>query len=268
MEFVRTSLTEEERVQSIKKLGAADEDMNALLEFTKNVFIPRQYGEDNQPPQDELSLKWPDIWAKAQALCQTPPRLEMFGSAAGTIPIIYPGSTADYEKLLREIVYKGKEVAHIERMGASFVHGKTLRFIILSNKPYSGVTAEDMGLTESDWQTKSMTIRKHHECTHYYTKRFLGASRNHPHDELIADFCGLYAAFGEYNAELFMMFYDIRSAIYTKGLSPAAAAAIHSLMAAAAAGVENWTNTDGFKQMGEAGRIDYLANKELLEYIK
>ena len=260
-------MTGEERIQALKKLGAMDEDMDMLPEFTKNMFLPRQFREDNQLPHDELSPKWPMVWDRAQALCQTPPRLEMFGSVAGTIPIIYPDTTADYEKLLREIVYNGKEVAHIKRMGASFVHGKTLRFIILSNKPYSGVAAEEMGLSEQDWQTKSMAIRKHHECAHYYTKRFLGPSRNHPHDELIADFCGLYAAFGEFNAKLFMKFYDIRSAIYTKGLSLAASAVIVRLMAAAAEGVERWSNTEDFIHLDEAGRIDHLADKELLEYI-
>ena len=261
-------MTGAERIQALKKLGTADEDMDLLIEFTKNVFITRQYENGEQLPRDEISLQFHNIWDKSRELCQTSPRLEMFGSVAGTIPIIYPNSTADYETLLRKIVYKRENVTNIERMGASFVHGKTIRFIILSNKPYSGVSAEDMELEESDWLGKSMTIRKHHECAHYYTKRFLGISRNHPHDELIADFCGLYAAFGEFKAELFMKFFDIRCAIYTKGLSSAAVAVINRLIRTAAEGVERWTGTEDFKQMDEAGRIDYLAGKELLEYVE
>jgi hypothetical protein len=190
----------------------------------------------------------------------------MFQSAAGLIPIIYPAGVSDFENLLREIVYKDAEVPRIENMGASFVYGKTLRFIILSDKPYSGVPAADMGLGETDWLAKSMTIRKYHECAHYYTRRRLGASRNNLHDELIADFCGLYTAFGEYRAEWFIKFFDTRLAIYTKDLSGQAARVIRALAALAAKNVQEWTKTEGFAPLGEAAQIEYLAGKELLEY--
>jgi len=254
-------MTDEQRKKALYRLGAVDVDMDALLEYTKNVFpcIP-----DVQ--SDELSPSWPALWKRALEICNNPPHLEMFESVAGTVPIIYPASVADYKNLLREIVYKCKDVPHIEKMGASFVHGKTLRFIILSNKPYSGVAAEDMGLGEKEWLEKSVTIRKYHECAHYYTKRFFGLTRNHLHDELIADFCGLYAAFGEYRAEWFLKFYALRSGIYTKGLSLTAAAVVDRLAGVAANGVEAWTKTASFTRLDEAGRIGFLTAKELLEY--
>ncbi len=244
-----------------EKLGAAEEDIDALLEYTANAFIPRQDGGTG-----ELSAKWDGIWQQAQEICKTPPSLEMFQSAAGTIPIIYPECETDFEALLRDIVYKGKEMPDTRNMGAQFVFGKTVRFIILSAKPYSGVPASFFGLNESEWLNKSMTIRKHHECAHYYTKRFLGGSRNNLHDELIADFCGLYAAFGEYRAEWFMRFYDNRAAIYTKGLSDSAAAIISAVALAASKGVERWSKTWAFEGLDEVGRIEHLAAKELLEY--
>jgi hypothetical protein len=255
-------MTDTERKKALRNIGAADGDIDPLLVYAKNVFLPASEIES-----DELSPKWPEIWDKARTVCQTPPRLEMFQSAAGLIPIIYPSGASDFENLLREIVYKGIEVPNIEKMGASFVYGKTLRFIIISDKPYSGVPAADMGLGEEDWLEKSMTIRKYHECAHYYTRRRLGASRNNLHDELIADFCGIYAAFGEYRAEWFIKFLDTRLAIYTKDLSEQAARVIRALAALAAKNIQEWTKTEGFAPLGEAAQIEYLAGKELLEYV-
>ena len=256
-------MTEEMRKQALYKIGASEKDIAALLDYTKNVFQPRRENEG-----DVLSPNWPEMWGRIQDVCKIAPRLEMFNSVAGIIPVVYPGSAHDFETLLREIVYKDKEIPNIENMGASFVSGKTLRFIILSGKPYSGVPAKDMGLKETDWLEKSSVIRKYHECAHYYTKRFLGSSRNNLHDELIADFCGINAAFGEFRAELFLKFFRMRLDIYTKDLPASAADVIRKLAEWAAKGVEEWTGTNGFTGLDEAGRIEYLAEKEILTYIK
>ena len=255
-------MTVENRKQALFRLGARDSDMDALLEYTKNAFLPYEGGDI-----DELSPKWPEIWDRAQAVCDTPPRLEMFASAAGMIPIIYPGSEADFKNLLTGIVYKGKELPDVDNIGAQFVFGKTLRFIILSNKPYSGVPAQWFHLDEQTWLEKSMVIRKHHECAHYYTKRFLGSSRNNLHDELIADFCGLYAAFGDYRAKWFVKFFNVRAGVYLKELSATAADVIRALASDAAKGVEEWAKTESFAGLNGAERIEYIAGKELIEWV-
>ncbi|MCL2663278.1 MAG: hypothetical protein FWE83_08135 [Oscillospiraceae bacterium] len=255
-------MTNENRMRALQLLGAIDEDMDALLAYTSNAFTPRQdTGSDELPPQ------WPEMWERVQNVCSTPPRLEIFTSVAGPIPIVYPADTTDFEGLLREIIFKGKDVPNLEKRGAQFVFGKAQRFIILTDKPYSGVPAKDMGLSENEWLEKSMIIRKNHECAHYYTKRFFGSSKNHLHDELIADFNGLYTAFGEYCAAWFIKFFEIRFDIYVKGMSVTAANVIRALATVAAKGVEKWTKTEGFAQLDEAGRIEYLAGKELLTYV-
>jgi hypothetical protein len=255
-------MTEEQRKQALYTLGAIDEDMDALLAYTSNAFLPRQ-----DTGSEELPAEWAAMWERVQSVCFSPPQLEIFKSVAGSIPVIYPASTADFEKLLREIVFKGKEVPNIEKRGAQFVFGKTQRFIILTDKPYSGVPAKTMGLLETEWLEKSMIIRKNHECAHYYTKRYFGSSRNHLHDELIADFNGLYTAFGEYRSSWFTKFFGIRFDIYVKGMSATAASVVRVLAAVAAMGVEKWTKTEDFEQLDEAGRIEYLAGKELLAYV-
>ena len=49
---------------------------------------------------------------------------------------------------------------------------------------------------DAEWKKKSLTLRKHHECTHYFTKQVYGISENILHDEVMADFIGMYETFG------------------------------------------------------------------------
>jgi hypothetical protein len=76
------------------------------------------------------------------------------------------------------------------------------RFIVLSEGPYAAVRADELGLEERDWLERSHAIRLDHECTHYLTLRVLGAMRNNLLDELIADYAGLLAGFGEYRSDV------------------------------------------------------------------
>ena len=255
-------MTDDIRKQLLLKAGTSESDVDVLLEYTKNVFQPIA----ELPLYEELSPNWQTMWEKICGICSTTPRLEMFQSVAGVIPIVYPCDTDDFETLLRETVYKNKEAPDLTNMGASFISGKTLRFIVLSDKPYSGIPAKELNLDDVDWASKSLVIRKYHECAHYYTKRYFGSSRNNLHDELIADFCGIYAAFGEYNAAYFLKFFEKRLDLYTKGLSSSAVEVTCKLATAAAAGVEEWSKTPEFAQLDEPGRIDYLVKKELLAY--
>ncbi|MBR3422122.1 MAG: hypothetical protein IKG98_08680 [Ruminococcus sp.] len=191
-------------------------------------------------------------------------RLEIFASFAGGIPIIYADDPSDFESLVTNIVYKGTRPANIEKTGASFVSGRTARFIILSAKPYSNVPAEELGLSTEAWAEKSMLIRRSHECTHFYTKQTYGISNNILHDELMADFIGLYDSFGFYKAEWFLRFMGIisgsgsRLAVYTADLSPRVSAAVAELAEQAAYGLEKWSHSEGFKELTNAQRIDRM----------
>jgi hypothetical protein len=85
------------------------------------------------------------------------------------------------------------------------------RLIILSSGFYSGVTAEDIGINESEWLNLSQKIRLEHECTHYLTLRLFGSMRNNMLDELIADYQGIVAANGYYRADWFLRFLGLES---------------------------------------------------------
>ena len=190
--------------------------------------------------------------------------LYIYDSFAGKIPVISAESEHDFETLVTNIVHKGVRPENISKTGASFVSGKTVRFIILSSKPYSNVTAAEMGLDGGVWAEKSMLIRRSHECTHYFTKKTYGAANNLLHDELMADLIGLYDAFGRYKAEWFLRFMGViegggdRLKVYTSGLPENVVSAVTELVSKAAYSLEEWTQTEGFAKLSNAGRIKLM----------
>lgn len=80
------------------------------------------------------------------------------------------------------------------------------RFIVLSAGPYSGASAADVGLGDEEWTRCSIALRLEHECTHYFTRRALGAMRNRLADELIADYMGIVAATGHFRGDWLLRF--------------------------------------------------------------
>ena len=197
-------------------------------------------------------------------------RLEIFSSYAGDIPIIYADDTGDFEAIVTNIVYKGERPQNISKTGASFVSGKSTRLIILSSKPYSNVPASELGLDDADWAKKSMLIRRSHEYTHYYTKQVFGISNNILHDELMADFIGLYDTFGFYRAEWFLRFMGVvkgsggRLDVYTADLSERVKQAVAELLCSAANGLEKWSQSKGFKSLTNARRINIMCRAGVL----
>jgi hypothetical protein len=172
-------------------------------------------------------------------------RIFLHDTAAGRVPVVLAEERADFETLVRALTHRNEPATIPPSMGACIVAGynnweriarlraawengatdkstaawwvafRALadrrdlyqdRFILLSSGPYSGLSADTLGLTESRWRTLSVTIRLEHECTHYLTRRLLGAMRNCLLDELIADYAGIVAACGRYRADWFLNF--------------------------------------------------------------
>lgn len=196
-------------------------------------------------------------------------RIEIYPSAAGDIPIITLGDDRDFEEFVTNLVYKGERPEGLSKMGASFIHGKEQRFIVLSEKPYSNVPAQWMGLDGEEWRQRSMILRREHECAHYYTCRYYGLSRDHLHDELMADFLGIYAAFGRYEARWFKHFMGVdetpaspggRLTLYTAGLSPKVKEAVGEAARLCADALEAWSRSVAFKSLTERERIEWLCD--------
>lgn len=197
-------------------------------------------------------------------------RIEMYDSFAGRIPIIYVSDTGDFEDLVTNVAYKGERPANISQTGASFLSGKTTRFIILSAKPYSNVPAAELGLDdEAEWEEKSMLLRRGHECTHYFTRQTYGIFNNILHDELMADFTGMYETFGAYKAEWFLRFMGVipgsggRMIFYTEELSENVRKAVAELLTEATYSLERWTAEDSFKALTTGDRIKLMCHKGL-----
>lgn len=178
-------------------------------------------------------------------VCPEALSLSMHETYAGEIPIIFTSSREDFKTLVRVFAMRNEPADIPDSMGACMVKGynnwgrianykkqwevsrlgadeeawreefgrlilrKELyqdRFIILSDGPYSGIPAKEMGLPEDEWRKLSAIIRRGHECTHYVTQRLFGSSGNNMLDELIADYAGITAAAGKYRAEWFLKF--------------------------------------------------------------
>ncbi len=178
-------------------------------------------------------------------------KLLIYPSLAGEIPVLIVSQREDFVSLVQAFTRRNEPQPVPDSMGACIVAGfnnwdrirqyrqqweiahptaasdrewaaefqrltpqKALyqdRFIILSDGPYSAVPAAAMGLTETEWQRLSLSIRLEHECTHYLTYRVLGSMHNHLLDELIADYRGIVAATGRYQADWFLRFIGLES---------------------------------------------------------
>jgi hypothetical protein len=108
----------------------------------------------------------------------------------------------------RETASWGEEMARIKPRTGLYQD----RFILLSDGPYSGIPAADLGLPDGEWRELSLAIRRDHECAHYFTRRLLGSMRNHALDELIADAAGLLGATGRFRAGWFLRFLGLEAA--------------------------------------------------------
>ena len=155
---------------------------------------------------------------------------------------------ADWERRLGR---KSSDDEWAAEMGSGLAPRKELwqdRLILLSDGPYSAVSAAEAGLEAETWRERSLTLRLAHESFHYLTLRLVGTIRSHLLDELIADFAGLVAAFGLYDARLALRFLGLdrlpeirpegRLAVYRGELSDGALAVLARLVANAARALE------------------------------
>lgn len=252
---------------------------NDRTEF-ENYIANRFERQQNVIHNDDFITQWQEwindngaadilnekICAKRPVSFESPEAItiEIYEAAAGKVPVIVLGNAADFENFIVNLIYKGERPYDISQMGASFIYGKKQRFLVLSKKYYSNTQPDFVGLSPQDWHEKSMILRREHELAHYYTKNFYGSASNNLHDELIADFIGIYEAFGYYKAAFFKHFMGIdgthegRLSLYTAGLSHNVRQAIAIIAGECADSLEAWTKTANFIDMNKSDRINYL----------
>lgn len=278
----------------LKKLGADDATCEEVLAYCENKFNVKDY-TPSEIEDEPFVATWRNIISEvhdgninevmneriphgAEDVKLRSPRsvsMEIYNSIAGNIPVIYAKDEEDFYEIVKKLIYKGMPAPNIEKTGASFAYGKNNKFIILSNKPYSNIPAEKLGLEEAQWREYSVIIRREHECTHYFTKRFLGSSQNNLHDELIADFTGIMCAVGEFKAKWFLagMGIDLypekqeigRFPVYTSKLSDKAAEIMKKVIIKVANNVEKWSKQEPVKKMTRNERVLFLCSNSLLD---
>jgi hypothetical protein len=174
--------------------------------------------------------------------------LKINDSIAGKIPVLTIPDKEDFTTIIQSLLFKNNPV-HIPRsMGAAFINGinnwqkiaalkrdwlaanttgswskefyanilpnDTLykdKLIVLSTKPYSNVSAAQLGLDESVWLSHSVSIREQHEITHLYTLKNFGIASNNLHDELIADYIGIIKTAGQYHRDWMLLFMGLEN---------------------------------------------------------
>lgn len=235
-----------------------------IIDKIKEVGIEKALNDSMPHGEEDIKFEDPDSV-----------RVEIYDSIAGDIPIIYAKNENDFYEIVTKVIYKGKRPNNLEKTGASFAFSHTNRFIILSNKPYSNIDSDKIGLTDEQWRKMSMIIRREHESTHYFTKKFLGSSQNNLHDELVADFIGIYCAAGEYHARWFLLGLGIdkddpeeksegRFLVYTKDLSEEAKIAMRKIIINAAYNVQKWAKEEG-KGLSRNDLVLFLCGNSLLD---
>lgn len=175
-------------------------------------------------------------------------RLTLHESLAGPVPVLIVPDADDFVRLVRCLIHKNNPVAVPPSMGALLANGvnnwerirelKTQwesthplggwneqfsrhvlpnpglfkdKLIILSTKPYSNVSAEQVGVDPSEWASYSLAIRLAHECTHLYTLNRFGSASNNLHDELVADYMGICNAVGHFRKEWMLAFLGLEN---------------------------------------------------------
>lgn len=237
-------------------------------------------------------------------------RVVVHSTLAGRIPILVVGGREDFVSLVQALTCRNEPAPIPNSMGACMVAGfnnlhrirglreqweqenpalageegwkqefqriiprKELyqdRFILLSEGPYSNVSAADLGLQSAGWRELSLVIRREHECTHYFTRRVFSRMRDNLMDELLADYAGIVGARGSYSAEWFLRFLGLeRYPQYREGgrfqnyrgepaLSDRAFALLGGLVKSAAESVEEFDRGRGARMRDAQGRAHVL----------
>lgn len=242
----------------------------------------------------------PGLKLEAPELCT----IDLHETWAGRIPILQPATRSDFVALVQAFTKRNEPVPVPGSMGACIVSGynnwhrfsglrsgweqdhpgqvstiqsvahlKHLyqdRFLILSDGYYSGVHPDTLGLDARQWKRVSFIIRREHESAHYWTRRIFSSMRACLLDEIIADCCGIYAAWGRFNERWLLEFLGLeRFPMYRKGgrlenyrgnpaLSNGAFRILQSLVAAAAGNLTRFDQRHGREFAGHRGQLHLL----------
>lgn len=216
------------------------------------LVLPIAVNEMNTPEYKKAVLRGEPVCGEANFICSPDDKLETVETPVGKVEILYLAHREDFEHALRALAYRCEPVEIPASVGASTIRGlinwekirahkigylakggknwreEFKRFtaeksnyldtiILLSKGDYSAVPACFAGLTEYEWDEKSLIIRKYHELTHFVCRTLYPKNIEPIRDEVIADLIGLAAAFDHYDPLLAKRFLGIEGAEFHRG---------------------------------------------------
>ncbi len=107
----------------------------------------------------------------------------------------------------------GAEFARLAKVPGAF----RSEIIVISEGPYSNISAGDTPYDEDEWIRISREIRLHHECAHVVCRRLMPDDILPVWDEVTADVVGLICATGRYDAGLAALFLGVSEAGFEGG---------------------------------------------------
>ena len=243
----------EEYIAESQEIGVYE----TLRKYLTPFQFPIQAGISRDPLYKAVTLRGQQGPSASGGISlDEPDALELFlhDGVAGRIPVLVVPNTEDFQRVIQALGYKNEPVALPDSMGASMINGlnnwdriqrlkeewtnstpsgnwqtyfrqhvlphKALyqdRLIVLSKKPYSGVSAKKLGLDGEKWLENSLQIRLEHECAHYFTLKCLGGMYINMHDELLADYMGITQALGYFDSSWFLHFIGLEEETYRIG---------------------------------------------------
>ena len=126
----------------------------------------------------------------------------------------YIGGLANWEKIrahkAQYLAGGGRDWGREFRRFTADKANYTDSLILLSSGFYSDIPPEEISMSAEEWKSRSMTIRRYHELTHFLYRRAYPGDVDVVRDEVLADCMGLLAAFGSYSPALARRFLGIR----------------------------------------------------------
>lgn len=170
--------------------------------------------------------------------------LREVNTPAGPVEVLFLKSRDDFETLLRIVGHKSQPVEIARTVGAITYRGLAdwgkvaaaheayvasggddwphefarlakapgafrSEIVVISEGPYSNISADETPFDDEEWTRVSREIRLHHECAHVVCRRTLPDDVLPVWDEITADVVGLLCAMGRYPAELAARFLGV-----------------------------------------------------------
>lgn len=229
-----------------------------LKKYVVRLQFPVQEGISKTEAYKDVTLRGKPNTSNAGLVLNEPALVELAiyeNNMIGKVPVIIVPNDDDFNTIISALTNKNEPQTLPKSMGASFINGINNwdrihrlkrnwftqnptgnwnayfkehvlpnphlfkdKLMVLSTKAYSGVKSETIGVSESDWKSSSLIIRRAHECAHLFTLQYYGCMAINMHDEIIADYAGITEVLGKFNKEWFLQFIGLEDyPVYRNG---------------------------------------------------